>query len=461
MESRLKTIYEMISECADRSKIIAEGLCGKSDKPITVLDQPLSEMVRQIRCSYGRSQVEEDFLLKAIHFYAAPFTISCLAEAGTELDSRLAGEIVRTMVNRTGLVFLILSAADNEISTASTENIAQLVICMTKMKDRRAVMPSFDLFARLAGIFEGLSLHTAEVKAGHILLELGECVFKKEEIEESSVARYGHPIDSGMVKMLDTPVVNGVFRGLVNLNADTTMGQMLASSIPVTSESFPKLNAIVERCVDKLKIKRPYVVVSNQVPGINAITFGSDEEPYIAISSLLNKLIDEDEMCFVVGHECGHIAMGHVIYHTAANAFGIFSQYIPFVGSVIYNTISFPLNAWSRRSEITADRAGLICCESLDAAEKTLVHLESTHADSDSIDIEDYLANSKRFLKGRVLRRIGEYGSSHPLTPKRIEALKLFADSDMYLKMKGITSHRPVLSDKELAARVEEIIKVL
>lgn len=461
MTNRLRDIYEMISEYADRSKAIAESFCGKSKAPVTVLDEPLSEMVRQIRYSYGRSQVEEDFLIRAVHFYAASFAMSCLAESETELDSRLAGEIVRTIVNRTGIVFLILSAADNEIPTANTENITRLAICMTRMKDGRGVMPSFDLFARLAGIFEGLPLHMAEDKARQILINLGEYTSEKEEMEESSVDRYGHPIDSGLVKMLDTPVINGVFRGLVNLNADTAMGQMLASGIPVTAESFPELNATVDRCVDKLKIRRPYVVVSNQVPGINAITFGSDEEPYIAISSLLNKLMDEEEMCFVVGHECGHIAMGHVVYHTAANAFGIFSQYIPFVGPTVYSTISFPLNAWSRRSEITADRAGLICCESLDVAEKTLVHLESAHADSDSVDIEDYLANSRRFLKGGMLRKIGEYRSSHPLTPKRIEALKLFAASDMYLKMKGVTFQSPVLTGKELAEQVEKIIKVL
>ena len=461
MKSRLRDIYEMISQCADRSKTIAESFCGKNGEPVTILDEPLSNMVRQIRSCCGRSRVEEDFLINTIHFYAASFAMSCLAESETQLDSRLAGEMVRTIVNRTGILFLILSAADNEISTANTENLTRLAVSMTRMKDGRAVMPAFDLFARLSGIFEGLSLHMAEDKARHILRELGEYVFEKEEMGESSVAGYGHPIDSGIVKMLDTPMINGVFRELVNLNADTAMGQMLASSIPVTCESFPKLNAIVDRCVDKLKIKRPYVVVSNQVPGINAMTFGSDEEPYIAISSLLNRLMDEEEMCFVVGHECGHIAMGHVIYHTAASAFGIFSQYIPFVGSAVYNTISFPLNAWSRRSEITADRAGLICCESLDAAEKTLIHLENAHGDSNSIDIEDYLANSRRFLKGGMLRRIGEYGSSHPLTPKRIESLKLFCCQRHVFEMKGMTAEVPALTNKELAKQVEKIIKVL
>lgn len=51
--------------------------------------------------------------------------------------------------------------------------------------------------------------------------------------EKSPVCGYGHPVDSGLVNMLDTPMINGAFRALVDFNADTAMGQMLAAGVPV------------------------------------------------------------------------------------------------------------------------------------------------------------------------------------------------------------------------------------
>lgn len=52
--------------------------------------------------------------------------------------------------------------------------------------------------------------------------------------------------------------------------------------------------------------------------------------------------MSEPEMRFVIGHEYGHIAMGHVTYHTAVRTMGLFSQMIPLVGTVIARSISYP-----------------------------------------------------------------------------------------------------------------------
>lgn len=385
----------MISECADEVKNGAEGYHRESGKRETLFDAHLTELARNIRRLFGRDGKEE-VVLQAVHYYVVRFTLWCLSEPEEELNKELAREMIRGIVIRTGIMFVIQAAADDEISVTDTENMERLAVYMTKMQHGNFTLPAFFVFEKLVHIFKDQSLHMAERQAGYILLALGESVFKKGEAEETTVVQYGHPVDSSIVKMLDTPFINDIFRGLVNLNADTAMGQMLASGIPVTTENFPELNMIVDECVEKLKIKRPYVVVTNQLSGLNAMTFGSDREPYIVITSLLNKLMDEDELHFVVGHECGHIAMGHVIYHAAASVLGGFSQLIPILGPVIYNTLSFPLNAWSRRSEITADRAGLICCGSLDVAKKTLIHLESAYTDSCNLDIDSYLDNSKK-----------------------------------------------------------------
>ena len=277
----------------------------------------------------------------------------------------------------------------------------------------------------------------------------------------SAVMEFGHPVDSGIVKILETTMVSHPFRKLVDLNADSTFGQMMASGIPVTEENCPELNRIVEDCVRILKIRRPYVIITNRVSGINAITFGSDESPCIAVSSLMLRLFKPEQMRFVIGHECGHIAMGHVVCHTAVSVLGSFMRVIPVVGKTVSSSLALPLNAWSRRSEITADRSGLLCCGSLDTAQRTLLQLESAYIDADAVDLEQYVGESRRYLARGFLRRAGEFSSSHPLTYKRIEALKVFAESEAYRNAAGKEKAPGLLNREQLDRRTEDILCVL
>ncbi len=53
------------------------------------------------------------------------------------------------------------------------------------------------------------------------------------------------------------------------------------------------------------------------------------------------------------------------------------------------------LVAWSRRSEITADRAGLLCRLNIEEAEKALLPLQSGFVDANQSDINNYVQNSK------------------------------------------------------------------
>lgn len=277
----------------------------------------------------------------------------------------------------------------------------------------------------------------------------------------NSYREYAHPVDSKIVKALDTPAVNYIFKSWIDLISNTTWGSILASGIPVNEKNYPEINEIVNECSAKLNIKRPYVIISNSISGINAMTFGSDEEPYIALSSLLTRIMSNNQLRFIIGHECGHIAMGHVVYHSVANAAGQLSQYIPVIGPFINQTISIPLNAWSRRSEITADRAGLICCGDCALAKKTLLQLETAFMDADKLDIDAYVEHSEKFLSKNSLRKLGEFMNSHPLIPKRIHALDEFVKSRKYANLLGKTAVSEAIDDKTLEHRIENIIKIL
>lgn len=278
---------------------------------------------------------------------------------------------------------------------------------------------------------------------------------------KGTLRSYCHPVDEKIIKVLDNPAINAVFRTVSDFGADSTFGQMLASGVAINHDNYPEEDSIIRHCSERLGIRRPYAIISNQLPGINAMTVGSDDEPYLVLSSLLVKVLSRKQLEFVIGHECGHIAMGHVVYHSAVATAGNLSQLIPIIGPAVYKMISLPLNAWERRSEITADRAGLICCEDLETAQRTLLQLESAFQNAENLDINTYIENSKHYLKKGTIRKLGEYTANHPLIAKRMDALRLFANSQCFLELTNQPIPMNALSSTALESATEEIIKVL
>lgn len=317
--------------------------------------------------------------------------------------------------------------------------------------DFRMKCPSFEEFVKESEKKKGLRPVDGAVVAANAVLS-GK--------PEKEARAYSHPVDAALVRILDNPAVNTVFKSFVDMAVDAQYGSVIASGIPVNETTFPQLDAIVTHCAETLRIRRPYVVVSGNI-GFNAITMGSDEDPYIVLGNLLTASMSEDQLRFVIGHECGHVAMGHVVYHTAANVAGNLSSALPVVGPVIYNTAGFAVNAWSRRSEVTADRAGMLCCGSLELAKKTLMQIEMGFMNSDQVDVSSYVQSSQQYRKGGILRRIGEYTASHPILPKRIQALDAFAESALFYHVTNQTAPAGVMSDQALAQRVEDLIRVL
>ena len=271
---------------------------------------------------------------------------------------------------------------------------------------------------------------------------------------------YCHPIDSNIIRVLDNPAVNLVFRKVLSLAADSSFGQLIATGVPVNERSFPHIHKIVKQCSETLRIPMPYVIVSSSV-GFNAFTTGSDQKPYIVLGSMLVKAMKEEYLHFVIGHECGHIAMGHVLYQSVANAMAHMASNVPVIGQLVNSTAGLALNAWSRRSEISADRAGLLCCGDLETAQYALLQIEMGLIDAENTNLEDYIDSSNQFRKEGIIRRLGELNQSHPLIPKRIEALELFMESSLLYRIAGQTPPADAIHDRTLERKVEELLKVV
>jgi Zn-dependent protease with chaperone function len=115
------------------------------------------------------------------------------------------------------------------------------------------------------------------------------------------------------------------------------------------------------------------------------------------------------------------------------------------------------LQAWSRRAEVTCDRAALLCVKDLDKTLGAMVKLELGLEKGSAFNAEDYLKSTPEMKKG--IGRYAELFRSHPYVPKRVQALRLFADSQLYAQvLQKDPVGKPSLADVD--KQVSDLISV-
>ena len=281
----------------------------------------------------------------------------------------------------------------------------------------------------------------------------------KDQAHARTGAAYAYPGDQRVLRTLGqiTPVTL-VVEAAVRLQKNLLRSEILGTTVKVTDKQFPKLYEIVVACAERLHIPVPSVYVAPDVGVLNAHTFGTNDDSFIVLNGVLVDHLSDEELRFVIGHECGHIQNSHVVYMTAlyylVNAANVFVRWI-----VAPATLA--LQAWSRQAEITCDRAGLICCGDMEPAMSALTRLAlGSHRLAERLDLDEYLKQLDESREG--VGRIMELFHSHPYLPKRVEALRIFAKTHYYLKTSGLD---PADSEgKSLNwcdAQVRDIIAVL
>ncbi len=268
---------------------------------------------------------------------------------------------------------------------------------------------------------------------------------------------YGDYAFSGDIKVrrrLDTlKPVQLVVRSMVRLFKRVRKNELLGNAVKITRRQFPELFDATAQCAAALDITMPTVYVTNN-SSINAGTYGTDEESFIVLNSGLVSMFDADEILYVIGHECGHLQNNHVVYKTVLD---IMKSGAGKVISYAITPASLALNSWSRRAEITCDRAGLICCKNETAALSAMLKLAvGSKQLFEKADLEEFMGQVDELQEG--VGRFAEYFETHPYIPKRLHALKMFAGSNYYRSYIGETGGEPL---DEVDRNVEKLIQVL
>jgi Zn-dependent protease with chaperone function len=239
--------------------------------------------------------------------------------------------------------------------------------------------------------------------------------------------------------------------------------------VAVGPNQFPRIYTIAQDCAERLGIGIPQVFVLYQVQ-MNAYTLATEESGDMLVlhSSLVEAMTDE-ELRFVIGHECGHIhnshsvwnSLGQILSNTALNEL---AKNVPGAGLLLQllgSGVSLFLASWFRCAELTADRAGLICCGNLDTARYALAKL-ATGGRSEilkDINLDEYV---KQLESNQATpMRLWESVQDHPIVSKRIAMTRIFRDCEVLYRWRPeMRGDKPGMSKDAVDFQCEQIARV-
>ncbi|MFB0959409.1 MAG: M48 family metallopeptidase [Clostridiaceae bacterium] len=247
-------------------------------------------------------------------------------------------------------------------------------------------------------------------------------------------SEYEHPTDRIALEKLR---LNKTLELLIKWYSEYNMERLLTvqytgSNVLVTEKNLPYLHAALTKVCQILDVD-PIPPLYLEQGFISAQTIGSSH-PIVCISSACLSLLSYDELLFILGHEVGHIKSQHVLYHSLGNLMPYVGEVIGSltfgVGELVSSGLVLALYNWYRKSEFTADRAGLLACQNPDAAISVMTKLAGFPPKYyGAINTEDFLNQAADFENldnskfNKVMKILSAMYQNHPWTVIRAQEL--------------------------------------
>ena len=244
----------------------------------------------------------------------------------------------------------------------------------------------------------------------------------------------------------------GVVKKLRGDNAEeANRRRLLASALRITDRIIPSLMQRVDlvKRIAGLEGTDVETYIHNSPHHSASCMHFENGGIFLLISSGLYSELSERELLFVIGHELGHVVYQHHLLPARA----VLAQ-----RGAVNAERALKLMAWARRAEISADRAGLLCCQDLDVAAKALIKLSCGLSDDLlEFDLPGYVSQLADIETiSRTVRAVEDFYSTHPFNPIRVVALSRFWES---CTLAEFTEHSPGReSDQAVDGRISELL---
>lgn len=287
-------------------------------------------------------------------------------------------------------------------------------------------------------------------------------------LTQISPVAWEHPADRAALNTLRSiPGFDEVVRKVCSFFGERSIRMMFqGDAVRVGPTQRPQLYAIYKEVLETLDWPNagkmePELYVS-QTPFVNAAAVGFDQ-PFIVINSETLEVLDPEEQRFILAHEVGHIISGHTTYRTIAILLLTFgARALPMLATIALLPFQLALLEWYRKSELSADRAGLLGTQDPRVSMMAFLKMAGGKLNGDSIDLDAYLAQAAEYedIDGwdTVFKVLNTALREHPFHTVRVAELQRWVQSGAYGGIlegqyirRGNESERPLGADMKEA----------
>ena len=275
---------------------------------------------------------------------------------------------------------------------------------------------------------------------------------------------YIHDMDRKALSVLNTfpKFIKLVEAYLANYDEKAERIRFLSSTIRMSDNQMPEIYNLLPPICEKLGIAVPELYYIRRKE-LNAATFGTTN-PCIYVTSGLVKHLSPDLISSVLAHECGHIACKHYLYHSIVatvidklndSPLGYVNAVRCFITPGLINAFLF----WDRCSELSADRAAVLCDGT---PEKIVDALIRIHGYSNinreefikqAIDLHDFVSETKG---NKAIEQLIVCNDTHPRLATRVYECCEWAKTDCFRSILNGT-YKQVMNSADTICE-EEII---
>ncbi len=246
-----------------------------------------------------------------------------------------------------------------------------------------------------------------------------------------------HPADRvALAALRKIPVFDDILRKLFGFFGEKPIRlAFLASSVRVSERQFPRVHDLYRDVLQTLDAPQNYPLFVSQTPIVNAGAYGMDE-PFIILNSGTVKLLDDEQLSYVMGHEVGHIMSDHVLYRTmTVLLIQLASMGFPIVG-LAARAILVALLEWSRKSELSSDRAGLLAIQTPQGVMGTMLKMAGG-GDSEEMNLDEFIIQAEEYRESgdvadQVFKVLNLMGQSHPFYVLRVAEIRTWIEGGEY-----------------------------
>lgn len=280
-------------------------------------------------------------------------------------------------------------------------------------------------------------------------------------LPQISFATWEHPADRAALNTLRAiPGFDEIVRKIGSWFGERGARHLFtANAVRVGPKQYPQLDSLLTEVLETLDWpERPQLYVRNSLE-VNAHAVGF-EKPFIVITSEMVKLLDREELRFILAHQVGHIMSGHSTYRTiAVIALTVGLSGLPFLAGIVLFPFQMALLEWYRKSELSADRAGLLGSQDVRTVQMAFMKLAGGGPLGDATDLDTFMEQSREYeldegAWDKVLKVWNTAFRDHPFATVRAAEVQRFVDAGQYATIvagddirRGAEGDRPLGGD--------------